>query len=258
MIAKLNPVIANYDVLFFGKKGFSSFARARKYLFRPKGDKKAPWQVVDVSKLRKKLDKQTVLFRALEESRRELEALDKKKIKAAEKAERERIKKLQSTKAVKTDDEIKFRLVRDRERIVRSKEKKDVRYREYVYELKKLLRFVSGTKSPNSIQIEYFLLAVGEQFKKIFRKHGRTRYYLRITHRYRGLKARVIRGKLRKFDGMSIPRFEAENLDDIDAAIEVLRKEYLPAFQEYLKHANANTIFDFLGFTLEVTLPNLR
>lgn len=256
MIIRPNPVIANYDVLFFGKKRFSSLAKAKKIKFRPKGVPDAPWQEIDVTKFRKKLDKQNLLFRHLEDDRRQRDIASKKKIKAEEKAERQRVKALHRAKDVQAKSEIKFRLVKTKENIVRSKEGKDVRYKSYVFELKTLLKFVSGTKPPNSIQIEQFLLAVGEQFKKVFKQHKRTSYFLRITHRYRALKDKD--NKKKTFDGYALPRYKYDSTRDIDAAIRVLMESYLPSFEKYLKFATQNTSFDFLGFVLEVTLPNIR
>jgi hypothetical protein len=252
-------VVANFDVLFFAKKGFATLARAKIIKFRPKGRKDIPWEIIDVSKLRKKLDKQKALFRALEHFRREHEKSTKKERKKEEKIERKRIKSLHAVKEAQSKDKIKFRLVKTDERIIRSKEGRDVRYKNYVYELTKLLKFVSGTKSPNSIQIEQFMLAVGEQFKKVYKVHKKTHYFLRITHRYKALKSRKENDpKDKKFDGFAIPRFKVDAISDIDSAILVLIESYLPRFEKYLKFATANTSFDFLGFTLETTLPNIR
>lgn len=247
-------VIAGFDILFFGKKGFTTLAKAKRIKFRPKGDKSFPWIELDVSKLRRKADKQKLLFAALEKLRRELDKKKKQKVKLEEKEDKKRIKKLLSTKEVKLKDQIKFNLVKDDERIVRSKSGEVVPYRIYVYELKKLLKFVDGTKSPNTIQIHQYLSAVGEVWKKIFKKHRKTHYFLRITHRYRGLKSTPQNDpKKKKFDGFAIPRTLIENQKDIDAAIMVLSELYLPRFEKYLKFATQQTSFDFLGFVLEVS-----
>lgn len=255
----LNPVIANFDVLFFGKKGFSSLARAKIIKYRPKGRKDLPWLILDVSKLRKKVDKQLVLFQALEKYRLELEKKNRTATKKLEKEEKQRIKTLKRSEKIEGKDTIKFKLIKQKDNIVTSKENKIVRYRTLTYELHKLLQFVKGTGSPNSLQVEQYLLAVGTQFKKDFKKYGKARYYLRITHRYRALKSSKQNDpKNKKFDGFSSPRFTADKLSDIDAAIRYLIESYIPKFQKYLKFATSQTSFDFLGFTLEVTLPNIK
>jgi len=257
IIVKSNPVVANFDVLFFSKKGFSTLARAKKIKYRPKG-KKSAWLELDVSQIRRKADKQKLLFAHLESYRRESEIKNKKKRKSEERVEQKRIKKLHSSKEVTAKAKIKFRLKKIDEKIVRSKEGSDTRFQSYAFELTKLLKFVDGIESPNSIQIEQYLLAVGEEFKKLFKKHKRAHYFLRITHRYRGLKPLRRGRKIIKFDGFAIPRFKGDRISDIDSAIMVLTEMYLPRFEKYLKFATAQTSFDFLGFVLEVSLPNIK
>lgn len=237
-------VIAGFDILFLGKKGFSTLARAREILVRPKGRKDIPWHRLDVSKKRKKAEKEEILYRYLQKisstKDKEKELSKKRKRKAPEKE-----------KTVKID----FKLTDQVDKVITTGEGKKVEIRKLYFEVPKAIRFVKGDKY-EPVTVQQYINAVKNEFKKVRKKYGKTQYFIRLQHQYKGLPSNIqIDPDHKGFRGFALRRQEFKNDSDInDQFDEVLSRNYPLSFSHYLRFASDSTTFDFVGFMVEVFL----
>lgn len=242
----LNPVlIAGFDILFVGKRGFSSLARAQKIMVRPKG-KKRPWLIIDVAKFRKKKDKERALYKVLQKESFAKD-LEKKPRRAKKKSKVE----------LKTE-EIQFKLVKTTDKIITDKRGHQLEIRKLHYEVPRALNFVKG-KDYDVLTVQRYLNAVKREFRRIQKKYGKTSYFVRLHHQYKGLPSNVqIDPDEKGFGGFALHRQVFKNDREInDQFDQVLSREYPESFTRYLRFSSTSTNFDFIGFMVEVTVEDL-
>lgn len=241
---KKNPVlIAGYDVLFFGEKGFSTLSKAKRILVRKKGSKKSdPWDVIDVSRRRSASTKGKSLtdYIMRETKRSDIDF----------KAKKRKVKK-----KVKKAKDINFREKGDEPKLIRSLDGKLREIRKIYFEPDKNIEFVKG-KEFDFFAVQAYLNAVKGEVKRLFREFGPTEYLVRILHDYKGLKSTDINDPLEKgFSGYSLNRQRFDSEEDIDEQFDlILGQDYPEHFSKYMTIANANTYFTFSGFTAEMTV----
>lgn len=245
MLKKRNPVlIAGFDVLFLGEKGFSSLANAKKILVRPKGSKKSvPWTEINVAKKRSKKTKELALSKMLMQLTRKADAeLDTPK------------KKKKRKKEVDVVDDIRFSITGDVVKLIRSLDGKTREIRKLYFDLPESLEFAKG-KDINVMMIQSYLSSVKREIKRLFKVYGKTDYLIRITHEYKGLPSTQINDEHEKgFGGYSLHRQVFEGTDDIDDQFDmVLGMGYPESFTAYLKYASQASYFRFTGFSVEIT-----
>lgn len=246
MIHKINPVlIGGFDVIYLGRKGFSSLARATRALVRPKGAPKTdPWLEIDFKKAKKKLDKDKLLTKVLYK-------ISKKRGEEAETALREAKKKAAKTPK---SDKIKFELQNVNDKLVRTQDGQFIETRKYFFSVPKSIEFVEG-RDMSIDTINTYIQAVKREFlKEVFSKYGTTHYLIRFYHDYENLESNQINDPLdRGFSGLGLNRQEMNREDAIEQ-FDILSEIYLESFGKYLQFARGNTYVRFTGFTVEVTL----
>jgi len=244
-----NPVlIAGFDILFIGKKGFSSLARARTFKVRTKGSKD-PWITLDVSKLRSKKAKEQALYKQLQKLsfHRDVEKKPKKPKAPKKKAKKE----------LKTDD-IKFRLTKSIDKVITNKKDEKLSIRKLIYEMPEAINFVKG-RDFSPMNMQRYLNAVKKEFKAIRKKYGQTQYFIRLHHQYKNLPSNMtIDPEEKGFGGYALHRQEFRSDEAVNTQFDlVLGRDYPESFSKYLRFASTSTNFDFIGFMVEVTIKNL-
>lgn len=243
---RLNPVlIAGYDVLYIGKKGFSSLARARKALVRQKGAAKdEPWIELDLSKVKKKVDKEKLVTNVLFK-------LTKRRDQEAEQVLRKEKKKAAKVPAA---SQIKFQLADTAAKIIKTKDDRKYEIKKYYFETPKSYEFVQA-RDMNAFVINTYIQAVKKEFlKEVYSKHGKAIYLIRFYHDYDGFPSTEQSDPLDKgFHGMSINR-QTMTKEDAKEQFDILSETYIESFARYLQFARSDTHFRFTGFTAEVTI----
>lgn len=247
MVSKqLNPVIiAGYDVIYLGRKGFATIAKANRAMVRPKGaPKDTPWKVISFGKLRKKFDKEELLSKTLKK-------LTKKDDEAAEKKLREIDKVVDKAPAARN---IKFKLEHVSKKLVKTQQGFYIETAKYFFNTNRAFQFVNA-RDMNVFTVRSYMEAVKKEFlEKVFKIHKRSDYLIRLYHDYEGLPSTPESDPLdRGFSGLGLNRQEMGR-EDVDEQFRILDENYFEAFSRYLVFARSNTYFRFTGFTAEVTL----
>jgi hypothetical protein len=295
MIFKNNPVlIAGFDVIFFGKKGFATLARARRVLVRFKGvPKTTPWNELDLSKYKTKAQKEHVFFRFLQKltrardrAKREAERKKAKKRKPKKKIKVKRVQRLKEEerkpKRVEELDEEEIpepvqKLVVDFKEPIISKKAittrsgKQVFVTKYDFFLNKDIKFTEGDKYDVSAA-RNFIAAAKQEFIKVYKEHGHKDYLIKVFHNYNNMvdyydaypKERPpakdgVEVADKTFGGMSLHRDKFTSLAQINEQFDVvLNRKYLSNFSSYLNFANPSTQFKFSGFMIEVSVKRIK
>lgn len=289
LIGKLNPVVlSGFDILFFGTKGFSSLARAKRIKARVKGSKGTWTEVVFTKRIKTKLQKENVLFRLLQKLTyaRDLAAKKKKPKKSKKVKKKKSIKKRRvAPKPLPTRDEQAV-IIQEREpklkkqilfykpvmtpKAITTRAKKQIFIEKYEYKLKREINFSQGGEYQAGV-VNQFIMAVKDEFKKLYKKYGRTGYLVRIEHSYNNMpnyydvypedRPKGDAGKDvpdKGFGGYSLNRQNFESLSFIDDQFNfILTTKYLTSFSRYLNFANPSTEFNFSGFMVEVTVRKI-
>ena len=278
MILKNNPVlIAGFDVIFFGKKGFSSLAKARRILLRPKGRKSAKWVELDVSMYRTKAEKEIVFHNLMLKMQQEIDR-QKRKRKKPQKKKKAPKKRVRTKEDLELQAEIEkevpppplniqFNKPTSTDRVLNTRRGQKIFIRRYEFKIKKELNFTSGEYFDKSVA-DQFIQAAKEETKKLFRKYGKTEYLVTILHKYTNFvdyyeafpedKPRTSDGKEpadKTFGGFSLNRMEFPNMAVLNEQFDyTLSKRYQSSFSRYLNFANPSTEFSFSGFMVEITV----
>lgn len=178
----------------------------------------------------------------------------KKYKKIAEEVKEKELKKVQ--------DQLTFKLVKAENKLLKERDKDIYRHvRKLVYEVNDTLPFVlfnndSGNKDKLSKDLtQLFLDQVQKEYLKIYEQYGNTEYFLRVTHRYDHYAPKSADLRDKEFGGVALARQPIKDVRNIPFLFNILLRQYNKWFNNYLKFANPDTSFEFLGFVLEVTLP---
>jgi hypothetical protein len=288
---QLNPVIAGFDILYLGKKGFTTLARATRAKIRSKG-KRGKWIELKFTKRHKrKAQKEFALYNLLKKLSF---ARDLKKKKAAKKPlaklkkptkpkakkqkpavivppTREETKNIIKERAPELTSRIKFRAPKIIEKVITTRDRSQISIKKYEYKLTRAINFSSGRNYEAPV-VNEFIQAVKAEFKKIYKKHGRKDYLVQIHHQYKnfinyydaypedlpkGMKKSEVKDK--GFGGFSLNRQEFANIPQINDQFDsILAMKYLGSFSRYLNFSNPSTEFNFSGFMIEVTTKIIK
>lgn len=243
-----NPVlIAGFDILFLGKKGFSSLANALTIKVRPKGDKNAPWITINVSRKKSEAQKRKALDKVLQ------------KESFSRDAEPEKKKRIKKEKKELAADEIQFDLVKSTSKMITDKRGHKLEILKLVYEVPKAINFVQG-RDFKFTSMQLYINAVKREFKKIQKQYGKTSYFVRLHHQYKGLPSNFqIDPEEKGFGGYALHRQEFHSEAAINEQFDGILPTFYPeSFSRYLRFASDQTNFDFIGFMVEVTLERAR
>lgn len=294
----LNPVIAGFDILYLGKSGFTTLARAKIVKVRSKGSK-GPWQELRFNKRHTtKLKKENALFRLLKKLSfiRDIEAEKKKQAKATKKKKKKAPIKRKKTKAEKEAPppepepkklvskkpekpkkaeapsiSVKFKKPKVTYKAITTRDGKQIFIKKYEFGVDRDVNFVEGEKFDKITAREY-IAAVKQEFQKLYKEHGRTGYLVRLHHEYKNFvnyydaypKERPEpkageKVKDKGFGGYSLNRQDFMNQAQIDDQFDnILNMKYFASFSRYLDFANPSTEFNFSGFMVEVTTGRVK
>lgn len=275
-------IIAGFDILLFGKKGFSSLARAKRVMVRTKG-KKGQWvELVFTKKHRLKAEKEFALYKLLQKLSyaRDLAAKKKKPKKAAKRKKKkpapkriikkEEVEEIIEERAPEIASKIKFNAPVITDKVLTTRQRKTIDIRKYEFTLKHELNFANGNEYEAPAANE-FIRAVKKEFEKIYKIHGKKSYLVRLAHEYSNFvnyydaypKERPpakdgVEATDKGFGGISINRqvynSQAHINDQFDKFLPIF---YLSSMSKYLNFSSPSTEFNFSGFMIEVTLRHI-
>lgn len=245
-------LIGGFDVLYIGVKGFSTLARARKALIRPKGaPKDADWTVISFTEKKKKTKAQKEDFLT-----KTILKLTKQKDVEAEKVIREEKKKV--AKVPEAAEKIKFIPLEVSDKVIKSHTGQRLEIRKYYFQSDKSYEFVKS-RDIKLFDVNRYLKAVQREFTdEVYSKHGKASYLIRLYHDYANLPSAPEIDPMQKgFSGMGLNR-QTMGKEDVKEQFEILNELYADNFSRYLMFARSDTYFRFTGFTAEVTLDVLE
>lgn len=281
-------MIAGFDILYIGAKGFTSLARAKKVLIRSRG-KKGKWvTLVFTKRHRLKSQKEFALYALLKKLSysRDLKKPKKPKkpkqvIKTKKKREKapkgpivppepSAVEKLIQQRAPELASKIKFKKPTVTRKTIKTREGKYISIEKFDYELTKDINFSKGREYETPV-VNEFIQAVKAEFRKLYKKFGRKDYLVRIHHQYKNFinyydayPQDLPKGMTKKdvedkgFGGFSLNRQTFYNNAQIDDQFDyILAPKYLTSFSRYLNFSNPSTEFNFSGFMIEVTVSVL-
>lgn len=243
---KLNPVfIGGYDVLYIGRKGFSSLAKATKALIRPKGaSKDVPWTILSFKGVRTNKGKDRRLTKTIIQLTKTRDEETEKKVRAPK----------QKAKKIPRSSQIKFMNEGFTDKLIKTRDGENLTTRKYYFHTAKSYEFVEA-RDMSLNTIHTYVKAVKQEFlNEVFSEFGKNTYLLRLYHDYKNLESNNTIDPLNKgFSGLGLNRQEM-NREDVDEQFGIMEEVYLDAFSKYLQYARSDTYFRFTGFTAEVVL----
>lgn len=243
---KLNPVfIGGYDVLYIGRKGFSSLAKASKALIRPKGaPKDVPWTILSFKGVRTNKGKDRRLTKTIIQLTKLKDEETERKVRAPK----------EKAKKIPVASKIKFKNEGFTDKLIKTRDGENLTTRKYYFHTAKSYEFVEA-RDMSLNTIHTYVKAVKNEFlNEVFSQFGKNTYLLRLYHDYKNLDSNNTIDPLNKgFSGLGLNRQEM-NREDVDEQFGIMEEVYLDAFSKYLQYARSDTYFRFTGFTAEVVL----